>query len=1084
MSTLANRARGVFAAILISLAPSAAWGQGQSISLSGIVTDPSGSVVPHVKINLVNFETGETWRALSNGGGAYTISLVKPGRYDLTAEAPGFKQHHQTGIVLETGVPARADIRLEIGEVTMKVTVADTIPLLRTETAAVGVVVDNRTIANMPLVDRRAAQLARLAGAVVQTAQTLPGPGNPAFVVAGGRGGNTLWMIDGGIAQFVALGAPGLLIDPPIESLREFNVSVSNLAAELGRTGGGAVQMTTRSGTNQFHGSAYEYFRNDALDARSFFDLGKPAYRYNLYGASFSGPIQKNKAHFFFNYEGLRRRTPLNRTLNVPDPAEIRGDFSRSTITIRDPGMPGTPAFPGNVIPASRLDPVGLKLAAFYPEPNVPGRPSGNANFRQNHSTVMSSENFVGRVDYNLRDRDRVYGRLLAWTSRRHTLPVFPASGMDPFESFGESTRFNASATWLHDFARAFINEFRFTYNPATGETRSGGAGLGIAELIGLRGTNPRFPPTVNLAPLQNLGFGGGFRDVARTSQLADNVTYIQGSHGIKFGFEWRPGAVENLSRQQAGGNLVFSSVPVGSSLAALLLGWVNSASRNESLPFRYHSLTVSAFVQDDWKVHPRLTLNLGLRWDWDQPRWEEYGNRQSSFDRLVINPVSGTPGIVTFAGRHGQSKFAHKHDWNNFGPRVGFAWRVTDDWVIRGGGAVLFSGEYAAGYGVGATLGFSLQGNFTSPDLGVTPAFLLRNGLPTIVAPAESDLTPGFGAVRVGDPAATMVSFFEPDRRMPYLETFNLNLQRRLAGNLLVELGYLGTLGHKLAPVDGLQINQVPPHLVGPGNLQVRRPFPQFSNITVINPAIGNSNYHGMNLKLEKRASRGLHFLANYTWSRSIDDINALAELGSSGSGSSFSNTYNRRGDRGLSGNHISHRFIWSSVYELPFGQGNSLWSRFLGGWSTGLIAELRTGAPYGVTELGGLPGIGFAASLRPNVVGDPRISGERARGERLARWFDSAAFAAPPQFTFGNAGATSGYGPGAIEMDLSILKDFRMAERHSLQFRTEMINFINHANFILLPQNLQRGNPMFGQINNSANLGRVIQFGLHYRF
>jgi hypothetical protein len=474
--------------------------------------------------------------------------------------------------------------------------------------------------------------------------------------------------------------------------------------------------------------------------------------------------------------------------------------------------------------------------------------------------------------------------------------------------------------------------------------------------------------------------------------------------------------------------------------------------------------------------------LNLGLRWDWDQPRWEER-NRQSSFDPLAINPVSGTPGVVTFSGRNGAGKFAHNNDWNNFGPRAGFAWRVADRWVIRGGSAIMFVGAYFAGYG-GPNPGFNLSGSFTSPDMGLTPPFLLLNGIPPISFPTEADLTPGFGAVRVGQPVTTAVQFFEPARRTGYQETFNFNIQRALQSNLLVEAGYLATLGHKIAASSLLSINQVRPELLGPGNAQIRRPFPQFDTVGIFNSDSTHSNYHALNLKVEKRYSRGLQFLANYTWARSIDDADgAIGELG--GGGNTFTNVYNRRADRGLSGNHISHRIVWSSVYELPFGRARHPLSRqVLGGWSTGLIAEMRSGSPYGVGEITNGTGTGAFSGQRPNVVGDPELPGNRTRGEQVERWFNTAAFASPAQFSFGNAGATAGYGPGAVIMDVSILKDFRMAERHRLQFRTEMLNFINHANFTV--PNAQRGSPAFGRLSGLlfGNQARIVQFGLHYKF
>ena len=312
-----------------------------------------------------------------------------------------------------------------MGVVTESVSVQASVPLLQTETSSVGAVIDNRTIINMPPIDRRAAQLARLNGFVVQV-----GTGSN-FAMAGGCGHNTMWLIDGGNAQNVTLGVQTLSFDPPVEALQEFNVSISNYAAELGRTGGGVVQMTTKSGANQFHGSAYEYLRNDKLDARNFFAADKPKLRYNLFGASLGGPTRKDKTHFFYNYEGNQVRSEDTVIHNIPTPAEIRGDFSASGVIIRDPSAQGRATFPNNIIPPSRLDPVGARLAAFYPEPNVPGRPSGSSNFRANAPISQPANSHVARVDHVISGTDRVDGRFLARTSRTDNFPVYPTSGID-----------------------------------------------------------------------------------------------------------------------------------------------------------------------------------------------------------------------------------------------------------------------------------------------------------------------------------------------------------------------------------------------------------------------------------------------------------------------------------------------------------------------------------------------------------------------------------------------------------------------------------------------------------------------------
>ena len=696
--------------LFFCLVHAAAWAQGQLAGLSGLATDHSGAVVPRVVVRIVNVETGEAYSGVTNESGNYTIPLVKPGRYTLTAELTGFKQYQQSGIVLETGVTDRVDIRLEVGGLTESVSVEASAPLLRTETSSVGAVVDNRTIVNMPLIDRRAAQLARLNGFVVQI-----GTGSN-FAMAGGRGNNSMWLIDGGNAQNVTLGVQTLSFDPPVEALQEFNVSISNYAAELGRTGGGVVQMTTKSGTNQFHGSAYEYLRNDKFDARNFFAADKPKLRYNLFGASIGGPIRKDKTHFFYNYEGTRIKRERTVIQNIPTPAETRGDLSGNRAVIRDPLAAGRTQFPSNIIPASRIDPVGAKLAAFYPAPNVPGRPSGSSNFRVNGATDDPANHHVARIDHVFTDRDRIYGRFLARAGGPLDHPIYSTPGIDDQHRIRENSYYNASGTWFHNLTPATINEFRFTYDRRKFINRIGGAGLGIAGQIGLRGVDPQFSPRITmtgLAGLTNNSNQERLQVPIRVNQVMNNVTQIRGNHALKFGYEWRYARNDDRNRNRAGGELNFNDTATGHALASLLLGWVQRGRREEALLVRSRANTMGGFIQDDWKLTANLTLNLGLRWDLDQPRWEQIDNRQSSFDRYAINPVSGTPGVVTFSGRNGKSKFAHNYDANNFGPRIGFAWRAAGNWVVRGGGAIVYTGQYDSATPLVANLGFSTQGDF-----------------------------------------------------------------------------------------------------------------------------------------------------------------------------------------------------------------------------------------------------------------------------------------------------------------------------------------------------------------------------------
>ena len=991
-------------------------------------------------------------------------------------EHPGFKQFRQTGVVIETGLPSRSDVHLEIGGVTEQVTVEADAPLLKTESASVGNVVRRETIANMPLVGRRAASLARLSGFVVQN-----GTGSN-FTMAGGRGDNTNFTIDGGNAQNILLGVATLNFDPPIDSLEEFNVEISNFKAELGRSGGGAVQMTTRSGTNHWHGSLYEFLRNDALDARNFFAARKPILRYNQYGGSFSGPAIRNRTFFFANSEWIRISSGQTRVLGVPSAAEVGGVFVGR---VNDPAN-GLAPFPNNTIPLSRMDPVGRSIAQYYPEPNVAGQPPRTANFRVNNPTGSDTHVVVTRIDHTFSAKDRIYFRFLQNLSNSSQKPVF-RDNTDQYGETIENSYFSLSPTWIHAFSPTTILEARYSYDRRKFRPQTASKGLGISEKIGLRGTNPLYFPRVNVTGLESFGRGEQERiqEPIRGDQYTGSITKITGRHTLKFGSEYRKSSNNDTPLGTAGGSFGFIPTGTGDALASLLLGHVSSGSRDESKSIISNGATLGLYAQTDVKVATNFTLNLGVRWDLDTPRYES-SNQQNSFDRAKVNPACNCPGTVTFSGRDGLSRYASGFDSNNFGPRLGFSWRPREKWVLRGGGAVLFVGQYDQATPLAVRGGFSTAVSVTSPDGGITPAMQLRAGLPSVV---RNELSAGFGAVPIGANPVFSVEFFEPGpRAIPYLETFNLNIQRQLPGNIVLEIGYLATMGHKLTVTGTQSINQVEPSRIRAGNVQALRPFPQFSDVRVHSPTIGNSNYHGMNMRLEKRHSRGLQFGMNYTWSKLIDDVNSRNELGSA---SALANFYNRRADRGLSANNIAHRWIGHSVYEIPVGRGrrldlkNPVVNAVLGGWSTGLILELRTGAPFGVLENNSGAIFATAAAVRPSATAAYAENPNWRANVLRQPFFNTGAFVAPAALTFGSVGRTLAAGPGAVIGDFSVLKDFAMPwEGHKLQFRWESLNFMNHANFGSPIGG--RGNPNFGLITGliGGNQARINQLGLHYRF
>ena len=1073
----------------------AALGMAQTnATLTGTVSDGTGAVIPGAEIVIMNMETGESYTTATNEAGSYTIPFIKPGTFELIVTTAGFKQYTREGIRLDTASAARADAVMELGEVTESVTVEADVPLLKTENSSVGGVIQNRSIANMPLLGRRAAQLVRLSGFVVQR-----GTGSQ-FQIAGGRSNNAMWTLDGGSTQNILLGVASLNYDPPIEALEEMNVEVSNYKAEMGRSGGGFIQMTTKAGTNTFHGALYNFLRNDAMDSRQFFARNKQTLRRNQYGWALGGPISKDRTFFFASQEFTTQRTANPRIENIPDPAETRGDFSGLGTTIRNPVT--MEPVPNNIIPSADLDPVGAAVATFWPTPNVEGRASRSRNFQNNARNTNDNNTVSVRVDHTLNQRHRIYGRYVHNVGQSELFKGFWPTPVHTAQRLNDFYYYNWSVTEISNLTNKLVTENRFTWNKRKWHPKITAKGMGLSQQIGFTGNNPEFFPGFGLAGgIQRIGRGGGQERrqfPIRDNHIVSNWTYVSGKHTVKWGGEFRWSINDDVFLSQAGGSMNFNQNATGDSVAALLYGWVAGGSRQETFLIRSRANSTGLYVQDDWKINSRLAFNLGLRWDFDTPRFEAIDNRQNSFDTAGNNPVCDCPGVITWSGRDARngSRYAHNFVYGNIGPRVGFSYRATDDWVIRAGASIVYIGQYDQATPIVTNAGFSIQGTFGTLR-PTDAAFLLRDGLPPVVEPTEADLVPGFGAVPIGDRPRFSPQFFEPENRPnPYLLTYNFNIQRRLPGDMLFEIGYLSTIGKKLTIPGSATQNQIHPSqidLVDSQGIapQVLRPFPQFSNVTMISPTFGDSEYHGVNFKLEKRYSNGIQFQTNYTWAKAMDNVEGRNELGGEDGRVPFADQYNRRIAWSVGGSHIAHRAIFSLVYELPMGQGRAVafssgvLNQVLGGWSVGTIVEARTGPPFSAYWGNASQVYPTAARVRADVSGDYQRNGAWRDNVRGEKFFDTSTFSRPARFTFGNLGRNAFIAPGALRADVSIIKDIRMPwEGHTLQFRGEVINLPNRANFGLPVGNVQ--NRAFGNITGltPGASGRILQLGLRYGF
>ncbi len=1096
MAIIRNRRTGIFVGILLlclALATPSAYGQAQA-RLTGTISDSSGAVIPGAEVTVTNVATGIVNTTNSNETGTYIFPFLAPGNYDIAVTTPGFKKFSQTGVAMETNTTRTIDVSLELGEVTETIEVTGAAPLLESASSTIGQLIEQASVINMPVESRRSASLVRLMGGV-----TFRDEGGaeqaPKFSMYGGRSYNQMWLLDGGVAQNMVLGVAMLSINPPTESLQEFKVESNNYSAEYGRAGGGLILMTTKSGTNEYHGNGYWYLRNDKLDARTFFAADKATLRYNIFGTSIGGPIKKDKAFFFFNYEGARRRdgvTISNRT--VPRLTEKAGDFSARSASIKDP-VTGDP-FAGNIIPSSRIDPVSSAFLNLLPGPQKESGVSKapKNNYAGNTVNKLTQNFFTGRSDVNITQNDRAYFKYSYVEAPDDRNSIYPMMEIDQNAATRDNRNHHVVASWFHNFSPNLIQEVRWSYMNRKHHNRGKGSGSGLNGQLGLTGADPDWLARLTYTGYSNIGQNNHERIQVpiQNNQFIYNVTKIAGNHTLKFGGEMRISTNIDEQNNAQGGRLSFNNRATDA-LAAVLLGWTNSGQINKTEILATRSIFYGGYFQDDWKVTPKLTLNLGLRWEMDEPRLETQDNRQNSFAFDPINPVSNTPGIVTFSGRNGVPRHAHDWDKNNWGPRFGFAYRIDSKTVIRGGYGIQYLGAYKTAVPNCCALGFSLSQSYNSPDGGFTPAFLTKDGLP---APeSQPELWDGFGAVPVGAKTTTTAEFFQGDHKTGYMQQWNLTLQREIGFNSVIEAAYMANTGRNLGG-NNVSHNMIPlVNGMGPAKQdQKLRRFPQFSGVNQRSPPWGNSTYHAVNLKWEKRYSKGLNFLMNYTFAKYLDDVEGNNEVGGGGS-NGYTHIERRAVDMAYSGSHIQNRFVASTVWEVPVGKGRakdlgSVANAVIGGWGIGAIIEFRDGSAYGVIEQTNRTNV-FGHSNRPFISGNPELSSDRPRAVFLEEWFDTSVFTnqdgLPANMAggvFGNAARTYCCGPGRALVDLSVHKWWNLTERFRLQFRTDFINLPNRPHFN--NPNVNRQNANFGRITSIAqgSTPRRIQFALKLEY
>lgn len=1057
--------------------------------ITGKIVDLTGAAMPDVRVEVANQDSGSSAVAVTNGDGIYRVPALLPGTYLVTASRQGFESAIRKNAVLEVAQTLQADFTMQLGGQKQAIEVTEELPPLDTQNASLGQFVNHKMIDDLPTPNRAASSLVNLSPGVVMINSGEGAENYPVFSVAGGRARNQDFTLDGGnVTNAVGVTRPQQQTSLPLDAMQEFRVISNNYAAEYGHSTGGIIALSTRSGTNSFHGSIFEFARNNALDARNFFAATTPPLNLHQFGGSLGGPIRKDKTHFFASWEETRETFGSATVATVPTLAERVGDFSALPGAIYDPltlANGRKQPYAGNVVPRSSIDPVAWAALPYIPLPNRGAAGATSNNFGANSHSTLRRDILVGKLDHNISRFDLLTVRYYINDYHQQDDGAYGIPIADPSAGTTDGRVQSVMSSYVHIFSPTVTNEFSASYNRRSYVQQRIDSGAGAAQAIGLANVSSAAFPTIGINGYAPLGATGTINAaVARIQtpitdfQILEALSKFQGKHAIKGGLEYRRGYNREADDITSSGALTFTRqitdqpgvAGSGDAFASFLTGLANQASMQKLDSIPSHASYRAAYLQDDFRANDRLTLNLGLRWEMELPRYVDF-NRMNAFDTTAVNPVSGTPGVVTFAGVGGVPRTAFDAHFANFAPRFGFAYKVPGfkGVVVRGGAGIFYGPMVSTSVGPAASLGFGDSLSLVAPSADTTWALSLRNGFPAYQRPPLD--TPGFGAVALGGKPYTAVTFFDRHRLTPTSYQVNFNVQDEVAPNVVLEAGYLGNVSHHLTGND-LSIDQVAPQLMGPGNAQLLRPFPQFSNVSVINPAIGNSNYQAGYVKLERRFSHGFSLLAHYTFSKFLDDVASATEFGDPGS---YMDAYNRKLDKGRSGSDIPQRAVVTVLYTVPSVTRHWL-NTVLGDWRVGVLGTFQSGQTFTVYDSVNQSNAFSAGTMRPNLIGDAQ-----AGTQTLARWFNTAAFQSAAPYTFGNSPRSVLRGPAWKTVDATISKNFRITERVQSELRGELFNALNHANFDIPGHTL--GNPDFGAIS-SAEPARTVQLALRVVF
>jgi hypothetical protein len=1108
-------------------------------SVTGVVTDTSGAVIAGAEVNVLNQGTNIKSVARTDSSGNYAVPLLPRGDYRIEVSAPGFKRFVREGIVLQVQQTARVDVQMTVGEVAESVVVTADAGRLETENATLSKVVDNRAIVNLPLNTRNVYNLVFLTPGVTGTVGN--SYGEMRYSVNGARARTMDTMIDGVSAAHPTVnGFNGISVFPSVDAIEEFKLLGADYPAEFGRSLGSVLNVVFKSGTNRWHGSAYEFLRNSALDANNFFDNRRGqallSFKRSQYGGVLNGPVRKDKTFFMVSYEALRERRADSTTASVPTALERTGDFSQTRTaagqpiiiydpfsTIANPSGSGfvRTAFVGNKIPTNRFDPVALNVAKYYPQPNA--TPTGLSNNQNNYaasaSKPLNTTQSDYRIDQIISPRQRFFARYSTRLNEDVATIFFPEDLKIAEGRINQEDHVHgAVADYTSTLSPSMILDARLGFARTLFVYNNQGLGfvpssLGLPSYIDKAVDNFQFPG-FTVSDYRGLGGGDHRRNAFMNYTAVVSVTKSAGKHTLKAGvdlrmmrvnvFEGRNASEYSFGRGMTQGpNPSQSSSTAGNGFASLLLGTGSSGLLQANYKnVATHSIYAAGYFQDDWRVTPTLSLSLGLRYDIDFPRTERF-NRTNYFDPKVATPASqiipGITGGLVFVGVNGIPRTQFSTDTNNFAPRFGLSWQFMPRTVLRIGYGHVFGPSQQAAAGTIGTMGYRVDNTWVATIDGVTPNDLLRNPYPLGVAPvlgSSQGVLTQFGS-RIEATTQDIVS--------PRTRQVNVNIQRELPFATLLEVAYVGTRGFYLHRNDegGLSLNQLDLKNMSLGarlndqvdnpfygtkfaagvlaspktsRAQLLRPYPQFTDIIPIYSVGASSFYNSLQVTATKRYSKGLQMQLAYTWGKNLDD------------GLSHQDSYNIRADRALSDIDVSHRAVILGIYDLPFGRGRrwgANWSKVtdlaVGGWQVNGIVTLSAGTPLGISASNNA-GI-FNQAIRGNSNGKSgKLTGPVQ--DRLNLYFDKTVYSQPVAFTFGNMGPRLGdiRNDGMYNWDLSVFKNFHVVERVTVQFRAEFLNAFNTPRFS--GPNTSVTSSTFGAITSQANAPRQIQFGLKLLF